>query len=122
MFGHRHDACTTLLLVRFQAVSRDAPAHYHSHLSLLHAKDICWSQANCVVDIVVPQQQQEAVAVLAEVRWAGGVPCPPHLIDSTWARVRAHADEAGDSKGATPLSTVIPCGYNGPTTQEFTAQ
>ncbi|BDA50280.1 probable autophagy-related protein 2 at C-terminar half [Coccomyxa sp. Obi] len=57
-------------------------------------------QANCVVDIVAPQQQQEGVAVMVEVRWSGGVPCPPHLIDSTWARVRAHADEAGDSKGA----------------------
>ncbi len=53
-----------------------------------------------MVDIVAPQPQQESVAVLAEVRWSGGVPCLSHLIDSTWARVRAHADEAGDSKGA----------------------
>lgn len=55
-------------------------------------------KANCVVDVVAPSEQQP-VAVTAEVRWSGGVACSPHLINSTWARVHAHANEAGDSKG-----------------------
>ena len=63
------------------------------------------------------QQQQQAgaaearageahapdVALSAEVRWRGGVNSPRRAADDAWARVRAHAQEAEDSKGATAL-------------------
>lgn len=59
-------------------------------------------QANCIVDIV--RAPDQAAAVSADIRWRVGVPCAPHLIDSTWERVQAHAAEAGDSKGAWPCN------------------
>ncbi len=60
-----------------------------------------------MVDVVAPSEQQP-VAVTAEVRWSGGVASSPQLIGSTWARVHAHANEAGDSKGADSSGHVSP--------------